>query len=140
MIAGIALHRKKAPRRIYWAPMMRRETPLGLRRPQSDRASMTTEEKMRPIPNQAYEQWISAAEQLIVKSNRQVGCPACGVPALMVRDVEYGCGPRKGLDRYLLCSHCGSHAAVNLRHAGPLIDRSATPAETPAAGSQAVAA
>jgi hypothetical protein len=36
---------------------------------------------------------------------------------LQVRDVEYGWGHTKGLERYLICSHCGAYNAVNMRHA-----------------------
>ena len=61
--------------------------------------------------------WIEAAQRLAVNSAEKVDCPDCGVPALKVRDVEYGWGPAKGLERYLVCSNCGAFSAVNLRHA-----------------------
>ena len=75
------------------------------------------------------EQWILAAEQLVHRSNQYVACPECGTPALQVRDVEFGGGPRKGLERYLVCSHCGCHNAVTMRRAGPLIDKRQIAAE-----------
>ena len=72
--------------------------------------------------------WIAAAEQLLRVSNKCVPCPECGRPGLQVRDIEYGWGPKKGLDRYLTCSQCGGHNLVTLRHAvaGPDIDATVT--------------
>jgi hypothetical protein len=63
-------------------------------------------------------QWAAVAERLARSSSRNVLCPECGEAALQIRDVEYGGGQRTGLDRYLLCSHCGGFHAVNLRRAG----------------------
>ena len=73
---------------------------------------------MSAIRNQKREEWILAAARLLTWSSKHVECPECGAPALQVRDVEYGYGSRKGLDRYLLCLHCGRDNLVNLRHAG----------------------
>jgi DNA-directed RNA polymerase subunit RPC12/RpoP len=64
-------------------------------------------------------EWVAAAENLVLNSTKKVGCPDCGKPALQVRDVEYGWGHTKGLERYLVCSHCGAYNAVNMRHARP---------------------
>lgn len=68
------------------------------------------------------EEWVTAAERLVYESAENVQCPECSTPALQVRDVEYGWGPRKGIERYLICSHCGTYNAVNMRRAGPLIE------------------
>jgi hypothetical protein len=76
-------------------------------------------------------EWVAAAQSLVVNSTQKVGCPDCGKPALQVRDVEYGWGHSKGLERYLVCSHCGAYNAINLRHAGPF--------ETESAGASAAA-
>ena len=73
---------------------------------------------MSAVRNLKREEWVWAAVQLIHRSNEHVGCPECGASSLRVRDVEYGFGPRKGLDRYLFCSQCGCHNLVNMRHAG----------------------
>jgi hypothetical protein len=66
-------------------------------------------------------EWICAAEQLVRMSASQVACPECGENALQVRDMEYGVGPCRGLERYLLCANCGCFNAVNLRHARALV-------------------
>jgi hypothetical protein len=63
-------------------------------------------------------QWMAVAEQLVHTSSQYVSCPGCGMAALQIQDMEYGGGQRRGLDRYLLCSHCGDFYAVNLRRAG----------------------
>jgi hypothetical protein len=70
--------------------------------------------------------WIEAAQRLAVNSAEKVACPDCGVPALKARDVEYGWGPAKGLERYLVCSNCGAFSAVNLRHARSSCDHADT--------------
>ena len=62
-------------------------------------------------------EWVAAAQRLVLNSTKSVKCPDCGEAALQVRDVEYGWGHNKGLERYLVCSHCGAFNAVNLRHA-----------------------
>jgi hypothetical protein len=61
--------------------------------------------------------WVAAAQRLVMNSAANVECPDCSQPALKVRDVEYGWGPSRGLERYLVCSNCGAFSAVNLRHA-----------------------
>jgi hypothetical protein len=80
------------------------------------------EEKMSAIRSRKREQWVSAANLLVYKSAQHVGCPECGTPSLQVRDVEYGWGQRRGLERYLVCSHCRAYNAVNMRRAGPLAE------------------
>ena len=66
--------------------------------------------------------WVTAAQRLVCESTQHVGCPECGTPALQVRDVEYGWGTSRGIERYLVCSHCSAYNSVNLRRAGPLVD------------------
>lgn len=78
------------------------------------------EEKMSAIRGKNIAQWVEAAQKLGVSSAENVCCPDCGNTGLKVRDVEYGWGHVKGLERYLICSHCGAFNAVNLRHARPL--------------------
>jgi len=84
---------------------------------------------MSAIGNNKRVQWIAAAEQLLHMSNEHVPCPECGRPALQVRDVEYGWGPNRGLDRYLTCARCGGYNSVNLRHAGLIPGRTVRTAE-----------
>lgn len=72
---------------------------------------------MSAVGSKNLSEWVEAAQQLALNSAENVGCPDCGEPALKVRDVEYGWGPSKGLERYLMCSNCGAFSAVNLRHA-----------------------
>jgi len=66
--------------------------------------------------------WVSVAQRLVCESAEHVGCPECGTPALQVRDMEYGWGTGRGIERYLVCSHCQAYNSVNLRRAGPLAD------------------
>lgn len=68
------------------------------------------------------EEWVLAAERLVHEAAHNVHCPACDTPSLKVRDVEYGWGSRKGIERYLICSHCGAYNSVNMRRAGPLVE------------------
>ncbi|MBX2805250.1 MAG: formate dehydrogenase accessory protein FdhE [Hyphomicrobiales bacterium] len=72
---------------------------------------------MSAVGSKNLAEWIGAAQRLAVNSAEKVDCPDCGVPALKVRDVEYGWGPAKGLERYLVCSNCGAFSAVNMRRA-----------------------
>ena len=74
---------------------------------------------MSAVRSKNLAEWIEAAERLVLNSTKSVDCPDCGKPALQVRDVEYGWGHTKGLERYLICSHCGAYNAVNMRHARP---------------------
>jgi len=77
---------------------------------------------MSAMGSRKREQWVSAAERLLHKSTQHVECPECGTTSLQVRDVEYGWGHGKGLERYLVCSHCRAYHSVNMRRAGPLTD------------------
>lgn len=61
--------------------------------------------------------WIEAAEKLTLNSSAVVRCPECEQPTLRVRDIEYGCAPNKGLERYVICSQCGAYNIVSLARA-----------------------
>jgi len=65
-----------------------------------------------------FEQWIETAEALVRQSPKEVGCPCCGSTSLSVKDVEYGFGHEKGIQRYISCGCCGAFTGVNLRRAG----------------------
>jgi DNA-directed RNA polymerase subunit RPC12/RpoP len=69
------------------------------------------------VKKKCIEEWVKAAEKMVFRSAHHVECPECGEKALKVRDIEYGRGPCRGLERYLMCSHCGAYNIVNLRHA-----------------------
>jgi hypothetical protein len=84
---------------------------------------------MNAVHRRKREQWVSAAERLVSESTKHVACPECGTPSLQVRDVEYGWGAGKGVERYLICSHCRAYSRVNLRRAGPLVDKRLLAAE-----------
>jgi transcription elongation factor Elf1 len=82
---------------------------------------------MSAIRSKNLEAWVAAAHRLVQNSTKHVNCPDCGKPELQVRDVEYGWGPNRGLERYLICSHCGAYNAVNLRHARPSMEAPLAP-------------
>jgi hypothetical protein len=75
------------------------------------------------------ELWVTAAQRLVCESAEHVDCPECGTPALKVRDVEYGWGTGRGIERYMVCSHCQAYHSVNLRRAGPLVEKALMAAE-----------
>jgi transposase-like protein len=64
------------------------------------------------------DRWRAAAEALVQTSAHNVHCPDCGRSSLTVRDMEYGYGVEKGVQRYLMCSACGAFNVVSLRRAG----------------------
>lgn len=72
---------------------------------------------MSAVGSKNASEWVIAAQKLALSSTENVACPDCGKAALKMRDVEYGWGPARGLERYLVCSNCGAFNAVNLRHA-----------------------
>jgi len=87
---------------------------------------------MSAIRGKNLSEWVEAAQKLVLSSTKNVNCPDCGHASLQVRDVEYGWGHNKGLERYLVCSSCGAFNAVNLRHARPsdhLADKTTLAAE-----------
>ena len=63
-------------------------------------------------------QWVETAHHLGTRSVETVACPCCGSTSLSVRDVEYGFGHVKGLQRYISCGWCGAFNGVNVRRAG----------------------
>jgi hypothetical protein len=75
------------------------------------------------------ELWVTAAQRLVCESAEHVGCPECGKAALRVRDVEYGWGTVRGIERYLVCSECQAYSSVNLRRAGALTEHRLIAAE-----------
>lgn len=72
---------------------------------------------MSAVKSKHLAQWMEAAEKLALISEKSIECPECGQKSLVVRDIEYGWGSCRGLERYLMCSHCGAYNIVNLRHA-----------------------
>ncbi len=64
------------------------------------------------------EQWHEMALFLISNSVTNAQCPDCGRNSLSVRDMEYGCGTSKGIQRYIMCASCGAFQVVNLKRAG----------------------
>lgn len=65
-----------------------------------------------------FDAWVETAEALGHVSAAKVCCPCCGGPSLNVKDVEYGFGHDKGVQRYMSCSRCGAFMMVNVRRAG----------------------
>lgn len=92
---------------------------------------------MSAVRSKNLSQWVAAAESLVLNSAKKVECPDCGEAALQVRDVEYGWGHNKGLERYMICSHCGAFNAVNMRHARPYCEGSSKTASDSAATAEA---
>jgi transcription elongation factor Elf1 len=65
-----------------------------------------------------FEQWVETAHHLGCRSPQSVACPCCGSTSLSVRDVEYGFGHDKGVQRYISCGCCGAFTGVNVKRAG----------------------
>ncbi len=65
-----------------------------------------------------FEQWRETARQFVRNSPESVACPCCGSTSLTVRDVEYGFGHDKGVQRYITCGCCGAFTGVNVKRAG----------------------
>ncbi|KAI95287.1 hypothetical protein T281_06340 [Rhodomicrobium udaipurense JA643] len=65
-----------------------------------------------------FNQWVETANSLGRQSASSVACPCCGSTSLSVRDVEYGFGHDRGVQRYISCGHCGAFTGVAVRHAG----------------------
>ncbi|MDZ4789640.1 MAG: hypothetical protein SGJ17_00275 [Hyphomicrobiales bacterium] len=64
------------------------------------------------------DRWRATAEALVSLAAHNVHCPDCGRHGLSVRDMEYGYGTDKGLQRYLMCADCGAFNVVSLKRAG----------------------
>ncbi len=77
------------------------------------------EDELSAVKKKNLPEWIAAAEKLALNSGEHVDCPECQRRGLRVRDIEYGWGPSRGLERHVVCMHCGAHNIVNLRHALP---------------------
>ena len=65
-----------------------------------------------------FEQWLETAQQLGQRSPENIACPCCGSTSLSVKDVEYGFGYDKGVQRYITCGCCGAFTGVNVKRAG----------------------
>ncbi len=78
----------------------------------------------RIMPKQTqpkFDQWVETAEALVHQSSGNVECPCCGSASLSVRDVEYGFGHDKGVQRYISCGSCGAFTGVNMKRAGEVM-------------------
>jgi transcription elongation factor Elf1 len=69
----------------------------------------------------AHSRWVKTAEALVHRSPEHVDCPCCGSTSLSVRDVEYGFGHEKGIQRYISCGCCGAFTSVNMKRAGEIV-------------------
>ncbi len=66
----------------------------------------------------AFQEWVDTANYLASHSASTVACPCCGGTSLSVRDVEYGFGHDRGVQRYISCGCCGAFTSVNVKCAG----------------------
>ncbi|MGO9173672.1 MAG: hypothetical protein ACLP7P_17160 [Rhodomicrobium sp.] len=73
---------------------------------------------MTQVSKAPFEQWLETARNLGRNSPASVACPCCGSTSLSVRDVEYGFGHDKGVQRYITCGCCGAFTGVNMKRAG----------------------
>ncbi len=73
---------------------------------------------MTGTPTAPFEQWLKTAQKFARHSPESVACPCCGSTSLSVKDVEYGFGYDKGVQRYITCSCCGAFTSVNIKRAG----------------------
>jgi formate dehydrogenase maturation protein FdhE len=81
-------------------------------------------------PAQApFEQWVETANHLARHSASTVACPCCGSTSLSVRDVDYGFGHDRGVQRYISCGCCGAFNSVNVKCAGETENRPLQAAE-----------
>ncbi len=69
------------------------------------------------LPAQS-DQWRETAQQFALHSAENVACPCCGSTSLSMKDVEYGFGYEKGVQRYITCSCCGAFTSVLIKRAG----------------------
>ncbi len=65
-----------------------------------------------------FDRWVETAHHLGRRAAGNVACPCCGSTSLSVRDVAYGFGHEKGLQRYISCGCCGAFTSVNVQRAG----------------------
>ena len=73
---------------------------------------------MSHVSQAPFEQWVETAQTLGRNSAESVACPCCGSTSLSTRDVEYGFGHDKGVQRYITCGCCGAFTGVNVKRAG----------------------
>ncbi|MDX2263920.1 MAG: hypothetical protein NW215_02980 [Hyphomicrobiales bacterium] len=73
---------------------------------------------MKDVKESAADRWRDVAHTLVSQSAQSVHCPDCGRHSLSVRDMEYGYGAEKGVQRYLMCSGCGAFQVVSIKRAG----------------------
>ncbi len=73
---------------------------------------------MTQVTQAPFKQWVETAHTLGRVSAGNVACPCCGSTSLSVKDVEYGFGHEKGIQRYISCGCCGAFTSVNLKRAG----------------------
>ncbi len=73
---------------------------------------------MTETPTAPFEQWVQTAQKFARHSPDSVACPCCGSTSLRVKDVEYGFGYDKGVQRYITCGCCGAFTSVNVKRAG----------------------
>ena len=66
----------------------------------------------------AFHEWVETANHLARRSVSTVACPCCGSTSLSARDVEYGFGHDRGVQRYISCGCCGAFTSVNVKCAG----------------------
>jgi hypothetical protein len=73
---------------------------------------------MTQVSQAPFEQWRETAQNLARNSASSIACPCCGSVSLSARDVEYGFGHDKGVQRYITCGCCGAFTSVNVKRAG----------------------
>jgi formate dehydrogenase maturation protein FdhE len=66
----------------------------------------------------AFHEWVETANHLARHCASTVACPCCGSTSLSARDVEYGFGHDRGVQRYISCGCCGAFTSVNVKCAG----------------------
>ena len=66
----------------------------------------------------AFHEWVETANHLARRCASTVACPCCGSTSLSARDVEYGFGHDRGVQRYISCGCCGAFTSVNVKCAG----------------------
>jgi len=66
----------------------------------------------------AFQEWVETANHLASHAASTVACPCCGSTSLSVKDVDYGFGHDRGVQRYISCGCCGSFTSVNIKCAG----------------------
>jgi hypothetical protein len=69
-------------------------------------------------PRAPFEQWLKTAQEFGRHSPESVACPCCGSSSLSAKDVEYGFGYDRGVQRYITCGCCGAFISVNIKRAG----------------------